>query len=95
MSNFQRLEAVGRGSETQLQVGDNINKITGLTLVLLGSVYILFWANLKTINLVISIARQSSAELRGARTTPIFQLSGTLYIDECPSFDQLLYIWMH
>ena len=26
MSNFQPLEVVGRGSETQLQVGENINK---------------------------------------------------------------------
>ena len=28
MSNFQPLEVVGRGSETQLQVGENLNKIT-------------------------------------------------------------------
>ena len=26
MSNFHRLEVVGRGSETQLQVGENLNK---------------------------------------------------------------------
>ena len=25
MSNFQPLEVVGRGSETQLQVGENLN----------------------------------------------------------------------
>ena len=28
MSNFQPLEVVGRGSETQLQVGENFNKLT-------------------------------------------------------------------
>ena len=28
MSNFHPLEVVGRGSETQLQVGENFNKIT-------------------------------------------------------------------
>ena len=28
MSNFQPLEVVGRGSETQLQVGENLNYIT-------------------------------------------------------------------
>ena len=28
MSNFQPLEVVGGGSETQLQVGENLNKIT-------------------------------------------------------------------
>ena len=28
MSNFHPLEVVGRGSETQLQVGENLNKIT-------------------------------------------------------------------
>ena len=28
MSNFQPPEVVGRGSETQLQVGENLNKIT-------------------------------------------------------------------
>ena len=28
MSNFQPLEIVGRGSETQLQVGENLNKLT-------------------------------------------------------------------
>ena len=28
MSNFHQLEVVGRGSETQLQVGENLKKIT-------------------------------------------------------------------
>ena len=28
MSNFQPLEVVDRGSETQLQVGENLNKLT-------------------------------------------------------------------
>ena len=28
MSNFQPLEVVDRGSETQLQVADNLNKLT-------------------------------------------------------------------
>ena len=28
MSNFQLLEIVGRGSETQLQVGENLYQIT-------------------------------------------------------------------
>ena len=28
MSNFHPLEVVGRGSETQFQVGENLNKIT-------------------------------------------------------------------
>ena len=28
ISNFQPLEVVGRGSETQLQVGENLNKVT-------------------------------------------------------------------
>ena len=28
MSNFQQLEVVGRGSETQLQVAENLNKLT-------------------------------------------------------------------
>ena len=28
MSNFQKLEAVGRGSDTQLQVDENFKKIT-------------------------------------------------------------------
>ena len=28
MSNVQPLEVVGRGSETQLQVGENLNKLT-------------------------------------------------------------------
>ena len=28
MSNFNLLEVVGRGSETQLHVGENLNKIT-------------------------------------------------------------------
>ena len=28
MSNFQPLEVVGRGSETQLQVGENLNELT-------------------------------------------------------------------
>ena len=28
MANFHPLEVVGRGSETQLQVGGNLNKIT-------------------------------------------------------------------
>ena len=27
-SNFQALEAVGRGGETQLQVGENLNRLT-------------------------------------------------------------------
>ena len=27
MSNFRQLEVVGRGSETQLQVGENLNTI--------------------------------------------------------------------
>ena len=27
LSNFQPLEVVGRGSETQLQVGENVNKL--------------------------------------------------------------------
>ena len=27
MNNFQSLEVVGRGSETQLQVGGNLNKL--------------------------------------------------------------------
>ena len=27
MSNFHPLEVVGRGSETQLQVGENLNKV--------------------------------------------------------------------
>ena len=30
MSNFQPLEVVGRGSETQLQVAENLSKSTGL-----------------------------------------------------------------
>ena len=29
MSNFEPLKIVGRGSETQLQVGENINKYHG------------------------------------------------------------------
>ena len=29
MSNIHLLEVVGRGSETQLQVGENVNGITG------------------------------------------------------------------
>ena len=29
MSNFHPLEVVGRGSDTQLQVGENLNQITG------------------------------------------------------------------
>ena len=29
MSNFQPLEVVGRGSKTQLQVGENLNKLAG------------------------------------------------------------------
>ena len=29
-SNFHRLEVVGRGSETQLQVGEDVYKITQL-----------------------------------------------------------------
>ena len=43
MSNFHPLEVVGRGSETQLQVGENLNRFTrqdtGLmaTVVTLGS----------------------------------------------------------
>ena len=43
MSNFHPLEVVGRGSETQLQVGENLNRLTqqdkGLmaTVVTLGS----------------------------------------------------------
>ena len=28
MSNFHPLEVVGRGSETQLPVGENVNKLT-------------------------------------------------------------------
>ena len=28
MSNIQALEVVGRGSETQLQVAENLNKLT-------------------------------------------------------------------
>ena len=28
MSNFQALEVMGRGSGTQLQVGENLNKLT-------------------------------------------------------------------
>ena len=28
MSNFHPLEVVGRGSETQIQVGENFNKLT-------------------------------------------------------------------
>ena len=28
LSNFQPLEVVGRGSETQLQVDENLNKLT-------------------------------------------------------------------
>ena len=28
VSNFHPLEVVGRGSETQLQVGENLNKLT-------------------------------------------------------------------
>ena len=28
MINFQALEVVGRGSETQLQVGENLNYVT-------------------------------------------------------------------
>ena len=28
MSNFHPLEVVGRGSETKLQVGENLNKVT-------------------------------------------------------------------
>ena len=28
MSNFQPLEVVGRGSETKLQVAENLNKLT-------------------------------------------------------------------
>ena len=28
--NFRQLEVVGRGSETQLQVGENLNKLTKL-----------------------------------------------------------------
>ena len=28
MHNFHPLEVVGRGSETQLQVGENLNKLT-------------------------------------------------------------------
>ena len=29
MSNFHPLEVVGHGSETQLQVGENLNELTG------------------------------------------------------------------
>ena len=29
MSSFHRIEVVGRGSETQLQVGKKLNKVTG------------------------------------------------------------------
>ena len=28
MSNFQPIEVVGRGSETQLQIAENLNKLT-------------------------------------------------------------------
>ena len=28
MSNFQTLEVVGRGSETHIQVAENLNKLT-------------------------------------------------------------------
>ena len=31
MSHFQPLEVVGRGSKPQLQVGENLNKLTWLT----------------------------------------------------------------
>ena len=33
MSNFQPLEVVGRGSETQLQVGENLNYLIGGSMV--------------------------------------------------------------
>ena len=32
MSNFQPLEVVGRGSETQLQAGENLNRLTSVQL---------------------------------------------------------------
>ena len=38
MSNFHPIEVLGRRSETQLQVGVNLNKITGKVT--------LFWAKL-------------------------------------------------
>ena len=45
MSNFQQLEVVGRGSETQFQVGENLNKSTqqdkGLTLTAPGSTLVI------------------------------------------------------
>ena len=31
MSNFHRLEVVGRGSDTQLQVGENLKQLLGMT----------------------------------------------------------------
>ena len=34
MNNFRRLEVVGRGSKSQLQVDENLKKITGKGLVL-------------------------------------------------------------
>ena len=36
MSNFQRLEVVGGGSETQLQVGENLNQKKSFQIHLLG-----------------------------------------------------------
>ena len=41
MSKFHLLEVVGRGSETQLQVGENLNKLTWRMKIKLYS-YILF-----------------------------------------------------
>ena len=39
MNNFHPLEAVGRGSETQLQVGENLNCIYYIFLALQGLTY--------------------------------------------------------
>ena len=42
MSNFQRPQVVNRGSETQLEVGEKLNKITGKgSIILLRSSYLL------------------------------------------------------
>ena len=37
MSNLQLLEVVDRGSETQLQVGENLNKLTKDTFQIVGT----------------------------------------------------------
>ena len=48
MSKFHSLEVVGRGSETQLQVNENLNKMTWrINLCQAGPVYIRFSAILK------------------------------------------------